>query len=179
MSVVKSKVGPFELEWLSVPRGPRGNARVRVLSPGKSPEEFEVSWREDADGLWLELPTGLHGFDLQSERDDEGRAVFLISKRGFSEAFEGVRVSRPGDEKLAGSDGGKRKGMKVKAQMPGKIVRVLVQEGQAVVKDQPLLVMEAMKMENEIRAQSDGSVKQLHVQPGQTVETGAPLLVLE
>lgn len=179
MSAVRSKIGPFELEWLSVPRGPRGSARVRVISAGRPPEELEVSWREDSDGLWLELPTGLHGFDLQSEKDDEGRSVFLIAKRGSDQAFEGVRVVRPGDEKLAGADGGKRKGMKVKAQMPGKIVRVLVQEGQEVAKDQPLLVMEAMKMENEIRAQGDGRVKQLHVQPGQTVETGAPLLVLE
>ena len=179
MSAVKSKVGPFEFEWLSVPRGTQGSARVRVLREGRAPEELDISWREDADGLWLEMPSGLHGFDLQSEKDDEGRAVFLISKRGSAEAFEGVKVQRPGDEKLAGAEGGKRKGMKVKAQMPGKIVRVLVQEGLSVVKDQPLLVMEAMKMENEIRAQGDGVVKQLHVQPGQTVETGAPLLVLE
>jgi biotin carboxyl carrier protein len=179
MSAVKSKVGPYEFEWLSVPRGHKGSARVRVFRAGHAPEELDISWREDADGLWLEMPGGLHGFDLQSEKDDEGRPVFLISTRGSSEAFEGVRVQRPGDEKLAGAEGGKRKGMKVKAQMPGKIVRVLVQEGASVAKDQPLLVMEAMKMENEIRAQSAGVVKQLHVQPGQTVETGAPLLVLE
>lgn len=179
MSAVKSKIGPFELEWVSVPRGPQGTARVRVTRPGTSSEELEVSWREDADGLWIELPTGLHGFDLQAEKDEDGRRIFLISKRGSSEAFEGVHVQRPGDEKLGGADGGKRKGLKIKAQMPGKIVRVLVQEGQAVTKEQPLLVMEAMKMENEIRAHSEGTVKQLHVQPGQTVETGAPLLVLE
>ncbi len=179
MSAVKSKVGPFDLEWLSIPRGPQGSARVRVTKAGASSEEIEVSWREDADGLWLELPGGLYGFDLQAEKDEEGRRGFLISKRGSSEAYEGVHVMRPGDEKLAGADSGKRKGMKVKAQMPGKIVRVLVEVGQSVTKDQSLLVMEAMKMENEIRAHSDGIVKLLHVQPGQTVETGAPLLVLE
>ena len=179
MSAVKSKVGPFELEWLSVPRGPHGSARVRATRSGGSPVEWDVSWREDADGIWIELPTGLHGYDFQAEKDDEGRRSFLISKRGSAEAFENIQVQKPGDERLAGSDAGKRKGMKVKAQMPGKIVRVLVEVGQSVIKDQPLLVMEAMKMENEIRAHGEGVVKQLQVQPGQTVETGAPLLVLE
>jgi biotin carboxyl carrier protein len=179
MSAVKSKVGPFEFEWLSIPRGPQGHARVRVTRNGAEAQELEVSWREDADGLWLELPTGLYGFDLQAEKDEDGRRSFLITRRGSSEAFESVQVLRPGDEKLSAGDGAKRKGLKIKAQMPGKIVRVLVEVGQTVAKDQPLLVMEAMKMENEIRAIHEGTVKQVHVQPGQTVETGAPLLVLE
>jgi len=179
MSAVKSKVGPFELEWLTIPRGPQGNARVRVHGAGHTSQEMEVSWREDADGLWLEMPSGLHGYDIQAEKDEEGRRSFLISKRGSSEAFESVHVLRPGDEKLASGDGGKRKGLKIKAQMPGKIVRVLVEAGQTVTKDQPLLVMEAMKMENEIRAHHEGVVKQVQVTAGQTVETGAALMLLE
>ena len=62
--------------------------------------------------------------------------------------------------------------------MPGKIIRVLVQEGAEVQKDQPLLVMEAMKMENEIRSPQNGVVGQLKVSEGSTVESGADLIIL-
>ena len=64
----------------------------------------------------------------------------------------------------------------VKALMPGRVVRVLVAAGDAVRKGQGLLILEAMKMENEIQAPADGTVDQLFVNAGQTVESGADLL---
>ena len=64
------------------------------------------------------------------------------------------------------------------APMPGKIVRVLVKQGEAVTARQPLVVIEAMKMENELRAASDGLVAEIHVQDGQSVEAGALLAVI-
>jgi biotin carboxyl carrier protein len=63
--------------------------------------------------------------------------------------------------------------------MPGKLVRLLVEAGQAVEAGQGLLVMEAMKMENELRAPRAGRVREVHVSERQAVETGALLLVLE
>ncbi len=75
--------------------------------------------------------------------------------------------------------GAKKKGVRVRAQMPGKIVRILVQPGAEVQRGQPLLVMEAMKMENEIRASQAGKVVAVKVSEGQAVETGADLLNLE
>ncbi len=68
---------------------------------------------------------------------------------------------------------------KVTAPMPGKIVRVSAAPGQAVRAGECLLVMEAMKMENEIRAPRDGRVKDVRVQEGQAVESGALLLLVE
>ena len=65
------------------------------------------------------------------------------------------------------------------APMPGKIVRVLVTEGEAVRRRQPLLVVEAMKMENEVRSLRDGIVSRVHVAEGQSVEAGAPLIVIQ
>jgi len=65
------------------------------------------------------------------------------------------------------------------ADMPGKVVRVLVQGGDEVVYDQSLLVLEAMKMQNDIRAPKSGSVKEIAVHPGSTVNTGDLLLVIE
>ena len=63
--------------------------------------------------------------------------------------------------------------------MPGKVVRVLVAEGDEVEAGQGLVVVEAMKMENEIGAPRAGRVKSVDVTPGQNVETGARLVVLE
>ncbi len=67
----------------------------------------------------------------------------------------------------------------VTAVMPGKCVRVLVVEGEDVTQEQGLVVIEAMKMENEIPAPRAGRVKSIAVSPGQAVETGAELLILE
>jgi biotin carboxyl carrier protein len=64
----------------------------------------------------------------------------------------------------------------VRAMMPGRVVRVLVAKGDAVKKGAGLLILEAMKMENEITAPADGTVDELFVEPGQTVESGAELL---
>ena len=69
-------------------------------------------------------------------------------------------------------------GESVNAPMPGAVLRVEVSQGQAVKSGQLLLVMEAMKMENEILAPRDGTVAQILVQKGTAVDTGAPLLVL-
>jgi biotin carboxyl carrier protein len=63
--------------------------------------------------------------------------------------------------------------------MPGKVVRVLVREGEPVVYDQALLVLEAMKMQNEIRAPKSGVVREIGVTPGTAVGTGGFLLSLE
>jgi len=58
---------------------------------------------------------------------------------------------------------------RVKAPIPGQITQVLVTPGQCVQAGQPLLLLEAMKMENEIRAPRQGTVRVLHVTPGQGV----------
>jgi pyruvate carboxylase subunit B len=62
--------------------------------------------------------------------------------------------------------------------MPGRVVAVLVEEGAAVTAGQGVVVLEAMKMENEIRAEADGTVAKIFVQPGQAVDTGNPLFEL-
>ena len=62
--------------------------------------------------------------------------------------------------------------------MPGKILRVHIKKGDLVKKGQSLMVMEAMKMENEIKATQDGVVKEIKVNEGQAIETGADLIIL-
>ena len=69
-------------------------------------------------------------------------------------------------------------GEAVNAPMPGNILKVNVTAGQAVKSGTVLVVLEAMKMENEIMAPKDGTVTQVVVSKGSTVDTGAPLVVI-
>ena len=66
----------------------------------------------------------------------------------------------------------------ITAPIPGLVVQVLVEEGQMVDIDAPLVILEAMKMENEIRAPRAGVVKNIAIQAGQSVEGNATLMVL-
>ncbi|MBR5108716.1 MAG: biotin/lipoyl-binding protein [Clostridia bacterium] len=69
-------------------------------------------------------------------------------------------------------------GTKVNAPMPGTILDVKVAQGAAVKKGDVLLILEAMKMENEILAPQDGTVAQVAVSKGASVNSGDPLVVL-
>jgi biotin carboxyl carrier protein len=62
--------------------------------------------------------------------------------------------------------------------MPGKVVRVLVNKGDPVRARQPMVVIEAMKMENELRAGRDGVITELPVSSGQSVEAGTLIAVV-
>ena len=63
--------------------------------------------------------------------------------------------------------------------MPGKIVKILVEEGQEVEEGTPLLIMEAMKMENEMKSSQATKIKKILVNPGDNVESGASLIQFE
>ncbi len=68
---------------------------------------------------------------------------------------------------------------RITAPMPGKIVKVLVKPGDTVAARQGLVVIEAMKMENELRASREGQVKDVHAREGDLVEAGRLLAVIE
>jgi len=67
----------------------------------------------------------------------------------------------------------------LKAGMPGKIIEIFAKEGEIVKANKPLLIMEAMKMENEMRASRDVKVKEIKVKQGDSVESGAVLIKFE
>jgi len=69
--------------------------------------------------------------------------------------------------------------VQVCAPMPGMVVDVLVEEGQEVTEGQGVLVVEAMKMENELKAPKDGVIRDLTAVKGQTVESGVALCMID
>jgi biotin carboxyl carrier protein len=66
----------------------------------------------------------------------------------------------------------------VESPMPGSIIAVSVKPGNAVKEGEVLLILEAMKMENEITAPQSGTVREVHVKIGDTVDTGEPLVTI-
>ncbi len=66
----------------------------------------------------------------------------------------------------------------VRSPMPGKVVKLLVAEGDEVAEGAPVVVVEAMKMENELTSPKAGTVSKIHVAEGDTVEGAAPLLTI-
>jgi biotin carboxyl carrier protein len=121
----------------------------------------------------------VHGFDIQGEAGDDGRAVYRVAERGGAEFWNELAYRNAGEEQAEAGGAGAKKNVRVRAQMPGKILRIHVKAGAKVEKGQSLLVMEAMKMENEIKATQAGVVGQIKVTEGQAVDTGADLCVIE
>lgn len=90
-----------------------------------------------------------------------------------------VEVRDPRKYRRRGAGGAADGPQNIQAQMPGKIVEILVLEGDSVETGQPLLVVEAMKMQNEVRASRAGVVAQVLVQPGDAVAAGQAMLRVE
>jgi biotin carboxyl carrier protein len=111
--------------------------------------------------------------DITIVPDSEGRLTVGVAGVPVSVTLNGRRRRRK--EAGPGGSGPQR----VASPMPGKIVRVLVGAGDAVKARQPLLVVEAMKMENEVRAGRDGIVAEVPVRQGQSVDAGALLVVIQ
>ena len=101
-------------------------------------------------------------------------------RRASVQKYE-VVVRDPKSEMLAkvvGDGQASAAAAEVRAPIPGLITKVLLKAGDAVKKDQPVLCLDAMKLENEIAAPKDGVVKSVEVQPGQAVEKGQSLFVI-
>jgi acetyl/propionyl-CoA carboxylase alpha subunit len=107
------------------------------------------------------------------------RGRFTLWLDGFRYEVEALDERTRAIRELAGASAAPTGPAPLVAPMPGMIVRVAVQVGDAVQAGQGLVVMEAMKMENELRATAAGTVKAVLAQPGVAVEKGAVLLELE
>jgi acetyl/propionyl-CoA carboxylase alpha subunit len=107
------------------------------------------------------------------------RGRYTLWLDGFRYEVEALDERARAIRELSGASAGPSGPAPLIAPMPGMIVRVAVQVGDTVQAGQGLVVMEAMKMENELRATAAGTVKAVLAQPGTAVEKGAILLELE
>jgi biotin carboxyl carrier protein len=123
---------------------------VSMIVEGQS---FSVEFDEKGDEVGVLLRGQLTRFDVADERKIRMRAATA----GFS--VEGKQT--------------------ITAPMPGKIVKVFVKVGDEVTEGQGLVVVEAMKMENELKSPKAGKVTEVITKEGATVENGAPLVVVE
>lgn len=108
------------------------------------------------------------------EETVEGACVLLHGQR-FPYSVEDPRSLRSRRSHGASADGPKP----VRAPMPGRVVRVLVEAGADVDQHQGIVVIEAMKMQNELKSPKAGKVVRIHVAPGDTVQSGDVLAIIE
>ena len=158
---------------LSIER--KADGRFRVLLDGNA-HELDVS-RVGAFGLSL-LLDGESGVSREVQvAPGTTRGELLVSMAGRTVAatVNGRRTRRAGPDGGAGAHGEQA----VLAPMAGRVVRVLVSPGDDVAARQGVVVVEAMKMENELRSPKAGRVKEVNVTPGTSVEAGRVLLVVE
>ncbi len=113
----------------------------------------------------------------------DGKVIELVPLSATAAGARGsaqvVAQVEPRARSRAAGAAGETSGLELKAPMPGRIVKVLVTPGQLVEPKTPALVMEAMKMENELVLSRGGTVRSVHVAAGATVERGTLLVVLD
>ena len=164
-----------------------GKLRIVELEPGSSPSGYRVTLDGDS-------------FDIHATQLRPGVLSILIEGRAYRAILEGdptqnnghdaaiyiggrrypFRAEDPRSLKTRRAHAGGHDGPKtIKASMPGRVVRVLAQQGDAVEANQSVVVIEAMKMQNEIKSPKAGTVAEIRVAPGDTVSAGDVLAVIE
>ena len=154
------------------------------IEPAERPGQFAVTVkgrRRVIDASWVDAETlslldGGTVHEIRLLRRENGAVGVDLAGRVYEVAIE----KRFRDPFSGGDDGGKKApgAISIKAPMPGRVARVLVAVGDRVTARQGIVVVEAMKMENELRAPRDGVVKEVAVKPGAAVETNAVLVVI-
>ena len=112
-------------------------------------------------------------------RQGTARGRYALWMNGFRYEIEALDERARVIQELTAERSGPKGPAPVVAPMPGLVVRIHVQEGQRVVAGQGIVVIEAMKMENELRAAADGMVKQIRAVQGTAVEKGSVLVEFE
>jgi biotin carboxyl carrier protein len=136
-------------------------------------EVTEVDARQGAEGIWSLLIAGVsHVVDVS---DQDGVSVVEVDGERYR-----IRVEEE-TRYIIRTRGGKAAtgGQVLTAPMPGKVVHIEVVAGQSVKPGDGLIILEAMKMENEFRSTVTGVVKEIRVQEGQAVNPGDTLVVIE
>mgnify|MGYP001255535083 CR=1 FL=1 len=158
------KAAPLVVDLVELPSGAL-EARVngRAIDLDVVPVGGQLSVRVDAQVV-----------DLTTEGVPPEMGAVASGHRSYVRV-ESERMRAADQAKKTTASGGDKV---IRSPMPGRVVKVLVAKGDAVEVGQGLLVLEAMKMENEVRARVPGTVAEVHVAPGTAVEGSAKLVTL-
>ncbi len=167
------------MKWII--QGASSEHEVEISRQG---EEFELSIdgrRRAVDFILLD------GAVASLRYRDDGRSFFVTFQREGRREYRVAALEREFSwkvqtpvEAVVGAAGGAASGADVvRAPIPGKVVAVHVCEGDQVEAGRPVVVLEAMKMENELVAERSGRIASVHVEPGEIVASGAVLVSLE
>jgi biotin carboxyl carrier protein len=154
----------------------RGDGRYRVFLNG---EERQVETRGVGGAVALSVDGRL--WDASISR--EGSGASRNGDRSYGVAIGGrhypVQILDPLRQATSSSGPQQSGRAEIRSTMPGRIAAVLVKEGQEIKAGQGLVVVEAMKMENEMASPKDGTVGAISVSSGDAVETGALLVTVD
>lgn len=129
---------------------------------------------KEINGVWSMLVAPARSYEVAFSASSDGAVIVHVD--GVPVEVSINRMRRGG---AAVSEPAAEGPQRVTAPMPGKIVKLLVKPGDKVQPRQGLVVVEAMKMENELRARAAGTVGEVRVAEGASVEAGAILIVLD
>jgi len=155
-------------------------------------EKHEVEFRRDAENLFASVD----GREYKLEASEVEPNVYLLKHENQifqvyvspaepaivnlgNHSFE-IKIADPKRLRGTGVSAGNADGAaEIKTAMPGKVVRILAEQGAAIKQGESVLVVEAMKMQNEMKSPKDGVVKEIRVAEGATVNAGDVLAVIE
>ena len=129
----------------------------------------------------VQAQIGARRYDIEAREIDNGSYLLFVGDRVVEcRVDERIKVVDPKRLRSGQNSGGHHHGAaQIVAPMPGKVVRVHVEEGATVEKGAGVVVVEAMKMQNEMKSPRAGVVVTVNVKPGDTVNAGDVLAVLE
>ncbi len=160
---------------VSVERSPHGPRRYRVSVDGRTQD---VDCEEISDGRYslVQVAPDAWSHDLVVA---PGEAPGTLSVRVEHATFQAVVDGGRDRHRLGKGRVAKDVEQRVIAPMPGRVVRLLVAPGDEVTEGQGVVVVEAMKMENELRAPRSGRIREVLAEEGASVEAGRTLVVVE
>ncbi|NNE67874.1 MAG: hypothetical protein HKN33_15025 [Pyrinomonadaceae bacterium] len=145
---------------------------ISVLIDGES-KDLEVSEPEKSTFLF-KTPSGV--FEAYVFRNPEtGVFDVSVSNRSFEVGLQDPKRLQSGAASSGSADGL----AEIKSAMPGKVVKLLVEEGNSVAEGGGVVIVEAMKMQNELKSPKEGIVKEIRVVEDERVESGAVLAIIE
>jgi len=162
----------FDGDDLSLELRPGNGAATEYVLTGATSESGQASIQPTSPGV-LSVLLGSRSFTVAIARRGSDLEVYAGGRRHV------VAVSDPRDRAGKSNHVSAAGPVEIRAQMPGKVVKLLVQQGAHVESGQGVIIVEAMKMQNEMKSPKQGAVRKIHVVEGGTVAAGETLLVIE